>query len=50
MEMPEGEIDTLTAKVDELVTSREALQGVLAEVREVLSKPSPRTDRRISLV
>jgi DNA-binding transcriptional MerR regulator len=42
MEVLEGELTTLNSKIDELLTSREALLGVLVDVREVLARqPEP---------
>lgn len=46
MEVLEGELDTLNSKIDELLTSREALQGVLADVREVLARQPERVCAR----
>ncbi|MEC3975672.1 MerR family transcriptional regulator [Amycolatopsis sp. H20-H5] len=42
MDLLEGEFDTLSNRIDELANSREALRGVLDDVRETLARqPHP---------
>jgi DNA-binding transcriptional MerR regulator len=41
MDVLEGELDTLNSKIDELLSSRNALHAVLDDVREILARQEP---------